>query len=115
MPGRPGYSTLRTLWPGLTRPCENQLLPARGPKKSPARTMMTLAPCVLARSSRASSSTRMAPLRVCGRCGASSASTGKASGPKLYTVPGSTMVAFSAIAAEIVLSSMGSTSWPQLR
>ena len=43
-----------------------------GPKKSPARTISTRTPLRLAASRRCSSSTRMAPLRVTGCCGASS-------------------------------------------
>ena len=36
---RPGLLTVLTDLPGLTRPCENQLFAALGPKKSPARTI----------------------------------------------------------------------------
>lgn len=85
-PGAPGCFTVVTGRPGRTRPCANQLLPACGPKKSPARTMITRhvssSGCgSVACCRRRSSSTRTAPLRVRGCWGASSCSTGKASGP----------------------------------
>ena len=49
MPGSVGRLTTLTGRPGFTMPCENQLfVVVRDPKKSPARTMMTRAPCCVA-------------------------------------------------------------------
>jgi hypothetical protein len=59
----------RTGRPGLIRPRANQLLPVRGPKKSPARTISERTPSRLAASSCASISTRILPFRVSGFCG----------------------------------------------
>lgn len=46
------YKIERTGLPGLIKPCANQLLPVRAPKKSPARTMSVRTPSQLAASSR---------------------------------------------------------------
>jgi hypothetical protein len=57
----------------------------------------------------------MRPFTVRGFCGEVSLRTGKASGPKLYTVPGRTIRARLARAAAMALSSIGSASSRQLR
>jgi hypothetical protein len=62
----PGYVTAETGRPGLIKLCANQLLAARGPKKSPARTINVRTPVSAAARNRRSISTRMAPLRVRG-------------------------------------------------
>jgi len=61
----------------------HQLLPARGPKKSPARTMRTGTPSRDAARRRSSMATRILPLRVTGFCGVDSSTRPGASGPKL--------------------------------
>ena len=69
-------------------PCENQLLPAlrseevAGPDNQHAARLR----CEAIRKRR-SSSTRIAPFRVCGCCGESSLTTGNASGPKFRVLP----------------------------
>ena len=69
--------------PGLITAWANQLLPAPGPKKSPARTRITCVPRPAAASSFCSSCTRIRPLTVEGSCGLSSVMVSKTSTPKL--------------------------------
>ena len=64
-------------------PCENQLLPGLGPKKSPARTTMTLQPWRLAACRRCSICTRMAPLLVSGSLGRIFPQHGEGAGAKV--------------------------------
>ena len=79
----PGYRD----WDKLVLPmldhtiAANQLLPECGPKKSPQRRISERTPSAAACCRRRSSSTRIAPLRVSGRCGEVSPSRGNASGP----------------------------------